>query len=445
MAQGFPPENSFVLSNLSGFGNECDRRPPKFALRQQAWPQRISVASSPLASSLTFQDLVPTHVESPPISIRSSLMMPRLTLQAGHYGLRWILTGILSLGAFPDSVFAQEHYYFYKPAQTRGTDAYFSPLNLLLNGSFDALRTDPGNNRDLRKMYFTRTSTIVWYNLRDPLARINAYGWKRFWREEFINLSFDIEELQFLPNVGDHTLGYGMLYAKVTEYYDAHHYPSPVLWGIGTSLVFHYVNEMMQSGYELKVNVDHIADVYVFNTLGFVLFSFDGVKRFFSEDVQLLEWSLQPLLVPRNWNLQNVGQQFVLRYRLPWAERYAPFIYWGVNSVVGLSYRYDDRQSLSLGVGQSVNGMERQARGDFWRMVPRLDGAAGIFWDDNGSLLAGMVVTGPKVPNVQLNVYPGLVDLWGIQPGAYVGMGKRDKFVAGITFMSTPISLGFMQ
>jgi hypothetical protein len=345
-----------------------------------------------------------------------------------------------------DPLTAQERLYFFHPEQSRGSDASFSPLSLLLNGSFDALRTDPSNNRDLRRMYFTRTSTIVWYNLRDPIARINAYGWGRFWREEFINLSFDIEELQFLPNIGDHTLGYGMLYAKATEYYRYHGYPAPVLWGIGTSLAFHYVNEMMQAGYELKVNVDHIADMYVFNTLGFVLFSFDGVKRFFSEDVHLLEWSLQPLVVPRNWHLLNVGQQFVLRYPLPWADRYAPFIYWGVNSVVGLSYRFNGSERISAGVGQSVNGMQRQDRGtEFWRMVPKLDGAFGIFWDDDGSLLAGAVITGPKVPNVQINVYPGLLELWGAQPGIYVGYGERDGLVAGVTFMSWPVSVGFMK
>ena len=344
----------------------------------------------------------------------------------------------------PTRMCAQEHYYFYRPHQTRGSDAFFTPLNLVLNGSFDAFRTDIGNNRNVRTIPWKLTSSIVWYNLRSPLYHINQYGWKRFWREEFINLSFNIQELQFLPNIGDHTLGYGMLYAKVTEYYDAHGYPAPVLWGVGTSLVFHYVNEMMQSGYEYKTNVDHIADIYVFNTLGLVLFSFDGVKRFFSEDVELLDWSLQPLFVPRNTTLQNVGQEFVLRYRLPWADHLAPFICWGVNSVVGLSYRYDHRQSISLGVGQSVNGMKRQERGEFWRMVPNLDGAVGVFWDD-GSLLAGMIVTGPKVPNVQVNVYPGMVNVAGIQPGLYVGTGERDGFVAGVTFMASPISLGFMR
>ena len=285
----------------------------------------------------------------------------------------------------------------------------------------------------------------MWYNIKAPIHRVNQYGVSRFWREEFINLSFNIEELQFLPNIGDHTLGYGMLYAKVTEYYQANNYPAPVVWGIGTSLIFHYVNEMMQSGYEIKITVDHIADLYVFNTLGFVLFSVDGVKRFFSEEVQLLDWSLQPLFVVSNTTLQNVGQQFVLRYRLPWVQRVAPFIYWGVNSVVGVSYRYDGQQSVSLGIGQSVNGMERQGRGEFWRMVPSLDGAVGAFWDDDGSLLAGLIITGPKVPNFQLNVYPGVIDVAGIKAGFYVGAGDRDGFIGGITFMASPISLGVMK
>jgi hypothetical protein len=78
-------------------------------------------------------------------------------------------------------------------------------------------------------------------------------------------------------------------------------------------------------------------------------------------------------------------------------------------------------------------------------MVPKLDGAFGIFWDDDGSLLAGAVITGPKVPNIQLNVYPGLVDLWGCQPGMYVGYGDRDGLVAGVTVMNLPISPGFMR
>jgi len=72
--------------------------------------------------------------------------------------------------------------------------------------------------------------------------------------------------------------------------------------------------------------------------------------------MQLNDWSLQPLYVPRNYHIENVGQQFMMRYTLPFAEDYAPFICWGVNSVVGISYKYDDANRISVGVGQAVAG-----------------------------------------------------------------------------------------
>ncbi len=344
----------------------------------------------------------------------------------------------------PVSSFSQEkHYFFYKPAQARGSDAAFNPLSLLLNGSFDAMRIGTQGTHDLSRYRWGTDARNIWENITDPVARIRAYGWERFRRQELFNLSFDVNSLQFIPNFADHTLGYGMLYAKVTEWYDAHGYPAPIVWGVGTSLVYQYVNEMMQNDGRIYVNVDCIADYDFFNVLGYVLFSFDDVKEFFSETVQLNDWSLQPLYVPRNHHLENVGQEFVMRYKLPFAEQYAPFICWGVNTVAGLSYRYDDANSLSLGIGQAVAGMQEIRRGDFVSATPMLERAVGLFWDNEGSLLAGLIVRGRSTVNVEVNVYPGIVDLYGIKPGLYVGAGDREGLVVGVTFMHIPLSLGF--
>jgi hypothetical protein len=351
----------------------------------------------------------------------------------------------LCLLAVSPSASQEKQYYFYKPAQTRGSDAAFSPMTLLLNGSFDALRIGTQTAHDLSLYNWRNDAQNIWHNVTHPIESVRAYGWETFRRQELFNLSLDVNDLQFIPNLADHTIGYGMQYAKVTEWYDAHGYPTPVLWGIGTSLVYQYVNEMMQNGGRIYVNVDCVADYDIFNVLGYALFSFDGVKQFFSESVQLNDWSLQPLYVPRNHRLENVGQEFLLRYKLPFAERYAPFISWGVNSVVGLSYRYDDSNSISLGIGQAVTGMIENHRGEYLSDTPKLEGAVGLYWDNDGSLLTGLTLWGKTSYNVQLNIYPGLLDFHGIQPGCYIGAGEREGLVFGVTFMNVPISLGFQR
>lgn len=357
---------------------------------------------------------------------------------------RSVLFGFLSLLFFAQySLLAQQNrHYFYKPAQTRGSDAQFSPLTLLLNGSFDALRLSPDAGRDLTSLHWKTDFNNVWKSLRDPIGSVSAYGWENFRRQELLNLSFNVDDLQFIPNIADHVIGYGMQYAKITEWYEAHGYHSPVLLGVGTSLVYQLVNEVVQNSGTSNVNVDCIADVYIFNMLGFALFSFDDVKKFFSETMQLNDWSLQPLYIPRNHHLENAGQQFVLRYTLPFAERYAPFICWGVNSVAGVSYRYDDANRISVGVGNAITGMTTKFRGEFISATPDLEHAIGLFLDNDGSLLAGLIVSGKKSLNAQLNVYPGLVEVWGIRPGCYLALGGREGAVFGVTFSGLPISIG---
>jgi hypothetical protein len=336
----------------------------------------------------------------------------------------------------------QQHYFFYKPAQTRGSDATFSPLTLLLNGSFDAMRIDFDAGHNLTSYKWKIDAQNVWNNITNPVASVRAYGWDLFRRQELFNLSFNVNNLQFIPNITDHVIGYGMQYAKVTEWYDSHGYPEPVLWGIGTSLVYQYVNEMVQNAGMIYTNVDCVADYDIFNVLGYVFFSCDGVKQFFSETVQLNDWSLQPLYVPRNYHIENVGQEFVLRYRLRFAERYAPFVCWGVNSVFGLSYRYDNENSVSFGIGQTVAGMIQDYRDVYISTTPKLETALGVYWDNNGSLLAGLVLSGKTALNAQLNIYPGVVEFGGIHPGCYVGMGKKEGLVLGVTFKGIPVSLG---
>ncbi|HTY38927.1 MAG TPA: hypothetical protein VMH23_17550, partial [Bacteroidota bacterium] len=354
-----------------------------------------------------------------------------------------ILFGSNLIAQAPPPMQSPPRYFFYNPLQTRGSDAAFSPLTLLLNGSFDALRIGNNGTRDLTIYHWRNDAQNIWNNISDPFSSIRAFGWHEFVHQEIFNLNFDNNDVQFIPNIADHTIGYGMQYAKITEWYGAHGYPVPVLWGVGTSLIYQYVNEMMQNGGGIYTNVDCVSDFDFFNILGYALFSFDDVKRFFSETVQLNDWSLQPLYVPHNHHLENTGQEFVLRYRLPFARQYAPFICWGVNSVVGLGYRYDNSNSISLGVGEAVTEMTIIHRGPYISSAPQLHTAVGLYFDNAGSLLTSLIVRGGSSTNMQLNVYPGLVSVLGVRPGCYLAIGGQEGFIFGVTFMGLPVSLGF--
>jgi hypothetical protein len=72
--------------------------------------------------------------------------------------MRQIVTAIsgllcLVLLIWPSSIAQEKRFYFYKSAQTRGSDAAFTPLTLLINGSFDALRLSPDAGREFVMRY----------------------------------------------------------------------------------------------------------------------------------------------------------------------------------------------------------------------------------------------------------------------------------------------------
>ncbi len=337
---------------------------------------------------------------------------------------------------------AQESkYYFFNPKNDFGSDGFYNPISMMINGSYDIFRNGAHSKDVLDQPYFIGMKN-VWRNISSPLYNINRYGWGRFTREEIFNLNFNAKEAQFLPNFSDHTLGEGMLFAKSAEWYDYHGYRYPYLWSFITTSAYQFMNETVENGSYEDTSVDLIADMLVFNTAGFVLFSFDWSKEFFSNTLPLYDWSLQPIYDPSTHYLYNAGEQFVIRHSLPYTPRYSAFVYWGIHAIVGLSYAYDDENNISVGIGQVVNRVNENRYKGLRFLTPSLDGAIGIFYDKNNSLMTSVLLSGPRLYNAQINVYPGLVKIAGFEPGMYLAFGEWDKFVFGVTVASVPFGLG---
>ncbi len=344
------------------------------------------------------------------------------------------------------TVFSQEKqprkYYFYRPENTFGSESQVGPVSVFINGGYDMMRNG-GHQKKVFEWDYKGDGAHVWRNMRDPIGNIRKFGWNEFVQQEIFNFTIGVKNAEFLPNIGGHTIGNGMHYAKLAEYLEYHNVPLPYLWSGLTTTAYQILNEVIEAEGYRGINVDLVADLYMFNLGGIAIFSTEWGKTFFSETLPVNEWSPQPILDPYNGLLQNAGQQYYVRKKFSFLGDWSPFFYYGVYTIFGTSYAYDQQNNLTFGVGRVVNKLrEGRARG-FRKIDPQLDGTAGFFWDRNSSLMASVLFTGPGLYNMQLNIYPGVISIFDYSPGFYLAVGEWDGIVFGVTFSDIPLGLGY--
>ena len=352
---------------------------------------------------------------------------------------------ILIFATFCNGFSQEKKYYFYNPQNNFGSEIMFNPFSVILNGGYDVLRNGI-HSKNIFQQHYKTGSQIVLKSLLNPLDTINKYGWRKFLTSEVFPVSTNADDFQYFPNYANHLVGHGMKYVKLSEWYDYHGASYPKMFAALTSLSYVFLNEVIENGNNTYINVDPVADMLIFNPLGILLFSYDGVKKFFSETLPLYDWSLQPFFNPFNNHIENVGEQYVLNY--PINEKYTVFFYWGTSGILGITYNLENRHNISFGVGGIVNKLieKQKIRSKFWTryVAPEtIDGAIGFFYDYNHSLLSSLIFTGPIYYNAQLNVYPGLLDVGPLRPGIFLGLGEIDKFQIGITMAYFPFGLNY--
>ena len=237
----------------------------------------------------------------------------------------------------------------------------------------------------------------------------------------------------------------GMIYVKTAEWFDHQGFPFPKTASIITSTTYHYLNEMAENDGYKGVNTDPIADLLIFNPIGYALFEFDTVKRFFSKTVPIYDWSLQPVLTLRNNFLENAGQQFVMKFDPEWFENYSFFWYWGIYGLTGITYSKDKIHNFSFGAGQVVNKLKDKRRHNARIVTPKFDGALGFFYDVENSLIASLIITGPGLYNARINIYPGFLNIGLFEPGFFLGFGEWDELIFGITYVNIPLGISFAK
>ncbi|MGE5314871.1 MAG: hypothetical protein ACM3Q4_09280 [Acidobacteriota bacterium] len=332
--------------------------------------------------------------------------------------------------------------YFYR-GRTFGSEALYNPASLIINGGFDILQSAT-HSRELSTIKFGTGAKNLWNNLKDPFTQIRKYGWSRFIGNEVFPVSVKLEQAQYFPNYTLHLIGGGMECRMMQEWYEAHNVPLPSLFTGVTIAAYHFINEAVENDKFVGPNVDPIADVYLFDIGGAILFSSDAVAAFFSRTLSLADWSGQPAYNPVFNTIENQGHNFVMKYRLPFVDKTSLFYYFGDSGMLGLSFRRDNNESISIGGGFVAKSLRNVDSTNGARTITVTMGAiGGIFYDRDNSLLASLVISDRINEKAKLNVYPGVIRIGSFSPGLFVSLGKGDQLIAGLTVRYSPFGIAY--
>jgi hypothetical protein len=326
------------------------------------------------------------------------------------------------------------HRFFYH-GRDYGSESLYGPISVFLNRGYDVLQLRPGQ-RNLFQQTYGADGIVVLRNLANPFPAIANDGYGRFFRTEIFPLSYTPDTAYWVPNYTLHLIGGGMTFRALTEWFDDNRFPVAWLWSAAIMLGSAFVNETLENKRNPRYNTDAIADVYFFDIGGMLLFSIDGVARFFSEDVRVMDWSLQPTFTFPGGNLNNEGNYFAVKWPLPFYRRLAPFVHMGLGSLAGLSYRVLGEYSVSAAVGwrsyrltnESINSLQNHVS-----FAP----SVGLFIDRDDSLLASLRISNVEDDFAELNVYPNA--FWRSYPalGFWSVVGKHGEFLGGLTVAGT--------
>jgi len=340
-----------------------------------------------------------------------------------------------------ETIDGKEGSYFFYRGLDYGSQSLISPLRLILNGGFGILQIENRDNRPGKIMYGRGLENVT-NNLLKPWWSISVNGLWDFTSREIIPVSVNSGQAQYWPNYMNHLFGGGMSYRMMTEYFRFNEYQHPKIMAGVTIFTYHLLNEVVENNDHIGPNTDPVADFWIFNPAGIILFSHDGVARFFSKTLHMTDWSYQPMFMPTTGELQNVGQNYSIKYHLNKKGSTSLFYHWGTHAELGMSFTRKDGRCFSFGFGFVAKNLLEV---DEISKTLDLAASGGLFYDRNNSLMASLLFAKTKDYRYRLNLYPGLLKMGKFKAGAFIALNRDDSLMYGITFgnfRSLPVGIG---
>ncbi len=351
---------------------------------------------------------------------------------------------LVSLLTFPSLSPATDSSYFIDGRTDWGSKAAYHPVRMLVNGAFDIMQTDVERRSPMDVPFGAAWRNLSW-NITHPLEAVSRHGRREFMASEILPLGMNLENAQYVPNYNLHLIGGGLVYRHLFEWYRLQGAPAPAALAVLNCLGYHLVNEMVENGAFSGVNVDPIADLYIFNPLGWLLFSFDTPTRFFARTLNAADWSGMPMVDPIGGWIDNASLNWSFKW-FPFQERIGLFAYAGMTGIAGLSWRRPNGLALSGGMGMAsreIVDVDRNGSGEGRKSSAHMVWSTGLFLDRDNSLLASILVSGQRLYRLRVNVYPlGGKSLWG-RMGYFAGLGQDGRASGGAMIPISPLGLSF--
>ena len=350
-----------------------------------------------------------------------------------------LLCTLISCCGLPASTpAASGHDYLFYEGRTYGSESLIHPLRMILHGGYGILQLD---NQDASPwdIDYENGVEVVGRSLFDPFGAIQEHGYWEFVKRELLPVSIDNDGGQYWPNYMNHLIGGGMSYRMMVDWFHYYGYQHPKLWSGGTVLAYHLLNEIVEARDVDRWSADPVADMWIFNPAGILLFSHDGVAGFFAHRLHMQDWSFQISYDAGQERWVNNGQNFSMKLDLPWSDTWRLFYHFGTHAELGMSYRLPNGDELSVGAGLVAKNLI-PSDGNF-RTVD-LARTAGIWWDRDGSLLASLDWANDKAYRLRTNVYPGVVGIGAVRPGLFGILHRDGDVTLGFAFRWMPVGLG---
>jgi hypothetical protein len=318
---------------------------------------------------------------------------------------------------------------FFFHGDSIGSQAYAGPLDVLLNKGFDLAQL---RNRERTIFHYPYGFRHVQASLKDPLGAVRRFGgWSRFLRTQILPLTFSKEDSKWAPNYFGHAITGGILSRSLGERYDAWGLPLPYLMGGLTTLAAAVLNEAYEHPDMEVGSAGTVADLYVFDLGGVLLFYNDRIARFFSGPLRAAVWPSQASIVAPSGRLVNNGNHLIMK--IPWSliPYTSLFFRTGLSGQWGLTFHHPDGFDLSFAAGYEADWMyiDEETGAEHVDLLPTL----GLFLDRKGSLLAS--VNFSRIPDryLSINVYPGVIGGADRGFGAWIVVGEGPRLEVGFT------------